>query len=118
MTKRQFRTFATREAKPQDQSEVGFTLGKTTYICKPDIQGAVILDFIAAAEDGATGAAAKILPFFEEVLPEEAHVEFLKQVKGDKEIVDLEPLSDIVGYVIEQYTDRPTKASEKSDAGS
>jgi hypothetical protein len=118
LTKRQFRKFETRKAKPQDKSEVGFQLGETEYICKPDIQGAVILEFIAAAENVASGAAAKILPFFDEVLPDEARETFHAQLKSPDEIVELEVLSDIVGEVIEQYTARPTQASETSEDGS
>jgi hypothetical protein len=118
LTKRQFRKFETKPAKPQDESEVGFELGDKTYLCKPDIQGAVILEFIAAAEGGTSGAAAKILPFFEEIMPEDEHEKFQEHIKSPKEIVELELLSDIVGYVIEQYTDRPTLASETSEDGS
>ena len=117
MTKRQFKAFKTRKAKPQEESEVGFDLGEETYVCKPDIQGAVILEFIAAADAGNAGAAAKIIPFFSEVLPEAELEKFHNQIKSPDEIIEMETLSDIVGYLIEEYTDRPTRASSEQDAG-
>lgn len=119
MTKRQHKQFGTRKAKPQEESEVGFTLGETDYTAKPDIQGAVILEFIAAADAGeGMGAAAHILAFFDEVLPKDELAKFKAQIKSDDEIVELETLSDIVAYLIEEYTERPTQESTPSDAGS
>lgn len=118
MTKGQPRTFGTRKAGKQKDSQISFILGETLYTCKPDIQGAVILEFIAAAETGSAGAAAKILPFFEDVLPEPDLVKFMAHLKSKDEIVELETLSDLVGYLIEEYTERPTEESEKSEDGS
>lgn len=119
MTKRQPRQFGTRPAKKQEESEIDFTLGETYYVCKPEIQGAVILEFIAAADRGGSGAASQILPFFDEALPEEELEKFKNQLKSKDEIIELETLSDIVAYLIEEYTAaRPTPASSPSDAGS
>lgn len=118
MTKGQPRKFATRKAKAQEETEIGFDLGETHYDCRPEIQGAVILEFIAAADNGNSGAAAQILPFFDEVLPEDELEKFKAQLKSKDEIIEMETLSEIVGYLIEEYTDRPTEASTPSDAGS
>lgn len=118
MTKRQPRQFGTRPATKIEDSQVGFVLGETKYRCKGDIQGAVILDFIAAAEDGASGAAAKIIPFFESVLPAAEFTKFSAQLKSEDEIIEIETLSEIVGYLIEEYTERPTQESEKLEDGS
>jgi len=118
LTKRQHRQFGTRKAKKQEESEVGFTLGETDYTCKPEIQGAVILNFISAADSGTAGAAGQIMPFFEECLPAGELEKFRTQIKSEDEIIELETLSDIVAYLIEEYTTRPTMASSSSDAGS
>jgi hypothetical protein len=117
LTKRQFKVFDTRKATPLEESEIGFVLGETEYVCKPDIQGAVILDFIAAAENGGGGAAAKLLPFFDKVLSPDDLDKFHTQIDSPDEIIEIETLSDIVGHLIEQYTERPTQASSPQDAG-
>ena len=118
MTKRQPRQFGTRKATPIEESQIGFVLGETEYQCKAEVQGAVILDFIAAADAGTGAAAAKIVPFFDHVLPKAELEKFKAQIESEDEIIEIETLSDIVGYLIEEYTERPTPASTPSDAGS
>lgn len=115
MTKRH-KVFSTH--KPATKSDLTFTLGKETYTCYDEIQGACILDFIAAADESASKAGARILPFFDDVLSPAELERFNKQIKSPDEIIEMETLSEIVAWLIGEYTSRPTKASEKSDAGS
>ena len=119
MTKRQPKQFGTTKAQPVEESEIGFVLGEQSYVCKPQVQGAVILDFISAADDSNVGAASRIMPFFKKVLTESEYKRFDAQVNGDDEIIEMETLSEIVGYLIEEYTTgRPTQASSSSEDGS
>lgn len=115
MTKRH-KIFATH--KPAAKSDLTFKLGSQLYTCNDEIQGACILDFIAAADESAARAGARILPFFNDVLPEKELERFNKQIKAPDEIIEMETLSEIVAWLIGEYTSRPTQASEKSDAGS
>lgn len=111
---RRHRSFAAKKPNSfSDDEKISFDLDEEyTFVCKDDLQGAVILDFVAAADEGATRAAAKIMNFFKEALPEKEHERFLEVIHGDKLIVDMELLSEIVGFLIEEYTGRPTEESE------
>lgn len=118
MTKRH-RSFAAKATKERtDDEKITFDIAEKHYFtAKDDIQGAVILDFVAAADEGAAKAAAKIFGFFEQCLPADEYKRFNEVVHGDDVIVEMETLSEIVAYLIEEYTDRPTQASDSSDAG-
>lgn len=112
MTKRH-RSFGVkkREELPEDEI-ITFDIDGEDFTARPDIPGAVILDFVAAADAGPGKAAAKIMEFFERALDQENHKRFEAKVNDPDVIVEMETLSDIVAYLIEEYTSRPTGASE------
>lgn len=118
LTKRH-KSFPTRKATPIAESDLDFELGDQTYVCYQEIQGSVILNFIAAADESPAKAGAQIMEFFKHALPPEEHAKFLVQVESPEEIIEMETLSEIVSFLIGEYTTgRPTQASESSDAGS
>lgn len=117
LTKRH-KSFGTKKKTSVEESDLSFDLGEQTYKCYAEVQGAVILDFVAAADEGGSAAAARIIPFFDHALPPEELVRFREQLKSPDEIIEMETLSEVVGYLIGEYTSRPTQASGSSDAGS
>lgn len=104
------RTFGTQT--PEEVEPLEFVLHGETFNCRPLLQGAVILDFLSAGNDETgSGTAAQILGIFPSALYPEDYVRFTALIRDPDRIVDLETLSEIVGYLIEEYTSRPTKAS-------
>lgn len=92
-----------------------FELYDEEFTCYPEVQGYMLLNFSQqiSSEDQSevTGA---LLGFFKNVLLPESY-ERLEVLWTDPErIVQIETLSDIVGWLVEEYTDRPTPASEES----
>lgn len=96
---------------PEKTEPLAFELYDETFECRPAIQGAVILEFLSAGEGDGSGAARQILGFYEQALFPEAFERFSALINDPDRIVDLETLTEIVGWLIEEYTSRPTAAS-------
>ena len=90
---------------------ISFKLHGEEFSCKPKMQGKVLLDLVAksSAQDNPGEAAAIINKFFELVLIADSYTRFEALVESDDKIVEVEQLSEIVAWLVEQYTDRPTQ---------
>ena len=90
---------------------ISFKLHGEEFSCKPKMQGKVLLDLVAksSAQDNPGEAAAIINKFFELVLIADSYKRFEALVESDDKIVEVEQLSEIVAWLVEQYTDRPTQ---------
>lgn len=97
---------------------ITFTLDEETFTCLPAVQGLVILRFVADADSDDGGrAASAIYEFFKSAMPAEEYKRFEAQITSPDRIYDLEKLTEIAGWLTEQYTARPTRPSESSEAG-
>lgn len=90
---------------------LSFKLHGEDFACKPKMQGKVLLELVAAssAQDNPGEAAAIINKFFKLVLVAESYERFEALLESDDRIVEVEKLSDIVAWLVEQYSDRPTQ---------
>lgn len=100
----------TPKAQNKKIEPLTFELYGETFTAHPQIQGAVILEFISAGDDAA-GPAGQILSFFGSALEEESLARFTALIHDPEKIVDMELLTEILGWLIEEYTSRPTTAS-------
>lgn len=110
--KKRFKSFGVPENLNPDP--ITFEIYGEEFTAYPEIQGSHLLQFSkeVGSEDNAevTGA---LLNFFKTVLYEESY-ERMETLWNDKErIVPIDVISDIVAFLIEEYTDRPTRASEE-----
>lgn len=109
------------EVQNVDDSEpLTFDLGGEEFTCYPEVQGKMILDIIktAASEPDAEQRgmmmAVGVLDFFEKVMDVSEYERFNKLMEDPKRIVKMDTLSEIMSWLIEQYTDRPTQPSSAS----
>jgi hypothetical protein len=108
------------EVKNLDDAEpLDFDLGGENFVCYPEVQGKTILDIMRAAAEGDEDTrgvmmAVSVLDFFEKVMPPEEHERFSKLMEDPKRIVPMDTLSEIMSWLIEEYTDRPTQPSSVS----
>lgn len=92
-----------------DFEPLDFTLNGETYNCKPAIQGGTLLAFVADADSDQGGKAASALyGFFEKALVPEDYTRFSAMLEDSDVIVDLNLLGEIAGWLVEEYTARPT----------
>lgn len=104
--------------KISDFEPLEFELNGEHFSCKPAVQGSVLLEFVrdAAGEDGADSARA--LYNFLESSMETAEYERLSTLLHDPEvIIDIALIGEIVSWLVEEYSERPTTPPEDSSNG-
>jgi hypothetical protein len=90
-----------------------FKLHGEEFICKPAIQGKVLLSLAAnSSSEDPSKAAGVIDDFFGYVLTEESSTRFQSLLVDPDRIVSVETLSDIVAWLVEEYTSRPNQQPE------
>lgn len=114
MTKTRTRDFGATK-RLTDFDPLNFMLNGETFNCRPAIQGNTLLDFVAEADSDDGGKAAGALrSFFAKSLTEEDYSKFTLMLDSPDVIVDLSVLGDIAGWLVEEYTSRPTTEPESS----
>lgn len=97
---------------------LGFSLNGEDFQCRPALPGAQLLDFVRRADAESGGAAAEaIVEFLEDSLEEADRERFTTMIRDPDVIVEVETLGEIAGWIVEQYTNRPTKPRSRSVAG-
>lgn len=94
---------------------LSFKLYNEEFHCMPRIQGKVMLEIVEMANtDDAATSAKTIRTFFNNVLLAESLIRFDSLIEDKEKIVSVETLSEIVGWLLEQYGDRPNSQPEAS----
>jgi hypothetical protein len=101
-----------------DFEPLTFTLNRQNFTCVPAIQGSTLLEFVAQADGESGGAAAGALyQFFENCMEAPEYARFQALLKDPKVIIDMELIGEIAGWLVEEYTARPTKRPVNSSPG-
>lgn len=105
-------------AKITDYAPLTFTVAGEEFNCKPAIQGATLLHFVSEADSNDSGrSAAAIREFFGICMEPEDFTRFWMLVEGEDYIFDMEELTNITGWLVEQYSSRPKGLSKRSSNG-
>lgn len=116
-TKTRFKDFGATQAL-EDYEPLGFALNGEDFTCRPAMAGAVLLDFVRRADTQAGGAAADaVIQFLEDALEEGDRERFMGMIRDPEVIVEIDTLAEIAAWLIEQYTERPTKPRPRSAGG-
>lgn len=101
------------------KSPLSFKLYGEEFHCVPAIQGKVLLDIVKKASnpDDPAGAAAVIDEFFSSVLQPDSLEKFNNLLADPEKIVTVETLSEITGWLVSEYSERPTKGPDLSSNG-
>jgi hypothetical protein len=111
------RTFKSSR-KLADYDPLEFEINDQTFKCKPALQGAVLLEFVAKADSEEGGAAAGAMyDFFGDVMDELEYKRFRNYLKNPDIIIEMETIGEIAAWLVEEYTARPTEPSSSSDDG-
>lgn len=110
MATRKLKSFT---SKKKDTAEpIAFELEGESFEAYAEVPGAVLLDFIGASDSDSTGkSAASILEYLKNSLNAENYKRFNKIIRDPEVLVDIETLAEIVSFLIEERTSRPTEAS-------
>jgi hypothetical protein len=94
---------------------LSFKLYGEDFHCHPALQGKVLLDTVSKADASDPAAAARMIDdFFRKSLTEESYERFNNLLNDSEKIVTVETLSEITSWLVEQYSERPTKEPERS----
>lgn len=99
---------------------ISFKLYNEEFHCRPSLQGKVLLEMAAAAQDSgdSTSAAATMIDsFFAKALLPESLDRFNTLLTDPEKIVTVEMLGEIAGWLTEQYSGRPQPGPEQSASG-
>jgi len=101
-----------------DIEPIVFKLHGEEFTCFPQIPGKFLLDLARNAAGGTDESEAEvILIFFKQVLEEESYERFETLIEDRHRVVTMEQLSEIVSWLMEEYSDRPEKQPETSSTG-
>jgi len=102
-----------------NKAPLSFKLYGEEFHCVPAIQGRVLLDLVRKASDeNDPGAAAEVVDeFFKKTLNVESYERFAALTSDSEKIVTVETLSEITGWLVSEYSERPTKGPEVSSNG-
>lgn len=102
-----------------DVEPVSFKLHGEEFFCVKAIQGKFLIELISAANDESDSMASlkMISNFFEHVLVDESHTRFEALLRDKEKVVPVETLSQIVSWMMSEYTNRPNQQPEDSSTG-
>ena len=102
-----FKDFGSGSAAAEKET-ISFKLYDQEFFCLPELQGKVLLGFVASSTEGDPAVQAKAIEaFFGYVLSAESLIAFDELTTSKDKIVSVETLSEIIAWIVEQYTDRP-----------
>lgn len=90
---------------------LAFELLDETFEAYGSIPGAVLLDFIGASDEESSATARGIGDYLKAAMPKEEFARFDAFIRDPENAIELDVLSEIVSYLIEEQTSRPTTAS-------
>lgn len=101
-----------------NKEPLSFKLYGEEFNCHPAVQGKVLLDIIKQAESDDPASTAKMIDdFFKTALIEESFTRFEALIQDPDRIVTVETLGEISGWLVSEYSERPTKESSDSSTG-
>jgi len=112
MAARKIKSFVSEtEEAPVEPIEFELIKGETLE-AYGDVSGAVTLEFIAATSgDNSAGVAKGLLDYLKASMDEENFKRFDTIIKSPDHKISIEKLSNIVAYLVEERSSRPTEAS-------
>lgn len=92
---------------------LSFKLFEEEFHCATEIQGKTLLNIISNSSlDDPIKSSQTVVKFFETVLLDESLDRFNALLESKDKIVTVETLSEIVAWLMEEYTDRPEAQPE------
>jgi hypothetical protein len=98
-----------------ESAPLSFKIHDEEFHCLPNIQGKLLLDLVSKtrSDDPATSAGI-ITEFFSYVLEDESFTRFDALLTDKHRIVTVDTLGEITGWLMGEYTNRPTEGPEVS----
>ncbi len=97
---------------------LSFKIHGEEFHCYPNIQGKTLLDMVSQSMQQDSAMAVEVInTFFDKTLKPESKEAFNSLINDPERIVTVDTLGEIVTWLVEQYSSRPTQGSEDSQSG-
>jgi hypothetical protein len=97
----------------KNKEPIKFKLYDEEFTCVPEIQGRVVLNLVADGSSGDPSASARMITgFFQHVLEDDSYKRFDELLNDKHKVVNVETLSEIVSWLMEEYGNRPNQQPE------
>lgn len=108
-----------KENKTEPREEpVDFKLFGKTWACADDVNGKRLLDNAALLDSDSIGDQRDgVIAIFEETIVEDEVEDFFDRLNDPKTKIQLSVLVEVVGWLVDQYTERPTVPPANSTTG-
>lgn len=108
-----FKDFGAGKEDNASKEPISFKLHGEDFECLPRLQGKTLLEFVELANSDNAGDSAKVTrTFFSKVMNDETYTRFNALLEDKEKIVTVETLSEIIGWLIEEYGNRPNQQPE------
>jgi hypothetical protein len=95
-----------------EKEPISFKLWGEEFHCVPVIQGKLLLEIVSDSTSDDTSKSAQVMEkFFTAVLKPESKKAFDAILSDQEKITSLETLSEIVAWLMEEYSNRPNERS-------
>jgi hypothetical protein len=97
---------------------LSFQIYDQTFNCIPEVQGKLMLDLSGDLASEDPGATARLIDkFFGQILTDESWERFSALLTDKTKIVSVETITEVISWLIEEYTGRPNQQPEGSLTG-
>lgn len=110
---RSFSAPAKPETETVELEPVTFDIDGVDFTAKNEIQGIVLLDFLEASDGEAVSSVVAFKKFLKDSMEDEEYTRFDNFLRTHTRKIELEEIANVVAYLVEEYTSRPTQASEQ-----
>lgn len=108
-----FKDFGTGSDSSAPVEPINFRLHGEEFSCIPEIPGKTVLNLVAkTSSENPADSADAITDFFKTVLTEESSARFDALAVDPHRIVSMQTLTEVLEWLVEQYTNRPTERPE------
>jgi hypothetical protein len=91
---------------------ISFKLWDQEFHCVPAIQGKLLLDIVSDSSSEDVSKSSQVMDkFFNAVLKPESKKDFDEILSDPEKITSLETLTEIVAWLMEEYSNRPNERS-------
>lgn len=105
MANRSVKTFKSNSGGKKEPIE--FEIDGETFQAKPKVSGITLMELVRDAGEGGSASVGAILRYLRKAMPKAEYERFEEYVEEND--VDIEMINDIISFLIEEQTDRPTQ---------
>lgn len=94
-----------------------FDIDGVSFTPRPALPGTALLEFIRDADDEEGNSAKALYVFLERALVPDEYKRLREVLDSPDRVIDIADIGEIVSWLIEEYSARPTQPSGNSETG-